>query len=105
VGKINCLVLKISLGIFAVINFISLIITTDLWVIVGSNLFAAFICLCIFLLIEAKLKKLSVDLKMTKDRTRTLVGDYFVYYKNIESISIDEYLEMLSCPQKNRADN
>ena len=99
-GKFNCLVLKIILGIFAATNFVSCIITTDFQVLVTVNIVVAVVCSGIFLFIESKFSALAIDLAISKKAARKLVGDYFVYYKNVERVTIDEYLEILSGLEK-----
>jgi hypothetical protein len=92
-GKIDCLIMKISLGIFAAANFVFCIITTDVKVLIPLNLLVAVICFCIFLFFKSKVSELSTDLGITKKEASKLVGEYFDYYKNVERIPIDEYLK------------
>lgn len=93
-GKVGSLVLKISLGIFAATNFLVLMITTDVKVLVIANIAVAIICISIFALIEARIATLSTDFGISKNAARELAGAYFVYYKNVEKISIDEFREL-----------
>lgn len=90
---IDGLLLKIGLGLFAAINLFTCIITTNFQVLVPLNIFVAIICFGIFLFIQAKFSALATELGISKDAARKLVGDYFIYYKNVERITIDEYLE------------
>ena len=99
-GKINGLIIKISLGIYAATNFVTCIITTDMRVLIPLNILVTVGCLCIFLIIESKFSSLAIDLNITKDAARKLVGDYFIYYKNVGKITIDEYLELSSTLEK-----
>ena len=91
--KMNCLILKICLGIFAVTNFVACIVTTDFKVLVPLNMLAAVICLGIFFFMESKFSGLAMDLGISKKDARKLVGEYFNYYKNVERISIYEYFD------------
>jgi hypothetical protein len=92
-GNINGLILKIFLGVFAAINFAACIITTDFKVLVPLNLVVAIICFGIYLFIESNISGLAKDLGISKKDASKLVGEYFVYYKNVERIPIDEYLK------------
>lgn len=102
-GKIDGLILKISLGVFAATNFVTCIITTDFKVLVPVNFVVAVVCFGIFLFMESKISGLSSDLGISKRDARKLVGDYFDYYKNVERISIDEYLDR-SLPEGDAVD-
>jgi hypothetical protein len=95
-GKLNSLILKIVLGAFAATNFVACIITTDLKVLAPLNLLVAIVCLGIYLFIDSNISSLSRDLGISKKEAGKLVGEYFVYYKNVEKISIDEYLKRSS---------
>jgi hypothetical protein len=95
-GKLDGLVLKISLGIFAVVNFVACIITTDPKVLVPLNVLAAAICGGMFLFMEGKVAGLARDLGISKKAARRLIGEYFDYYKNVERVSIDDYLDRSS---------
>jgi hypothetical protein len=97
-GRLDWLVLKICLGMFAVANFIACIITTDIKVLVPLNVLVALLCFCIFLFMESKVSGLSRDFGISKRAARKLIGNYFAYYKNVERITIDEYLERTSRP-------
>jgi hypothetical protein len=97
-GKLDWLILKICLGMFAVANFIICIITTDPKVLIPLNLVVALLCLGIVLFMESKVSGLSKDFGIPKRTARKLIGDYFAYYKNVERITIDEYLERASQP-------
>jgi len=101
---IDGLLLKIGLGLFAAINLFTCIITTDVRVLVSLNIFVAVICFCIFFFIQAKFSALATDLGISKAAARKLVGDYFIYYKNVERITIDEYLEKSINMEKNGDD-
>lgn len=101
---IDGLLLKISLGLFAAINLFTCIITTDFQVLVPLNIFVAVVCICIFLFIQTKFSALATELGISKDAARKLVGDYFIYYKNVERITIDEYLEKSVILKENGAD-
>ena len=92
-GKIEGLVLKIFLGFFAATNFVACIITTDLKVLIPLNVLLAAVCFGLFLFMESVVSGLSRDFAISKKDARKLVGEYFRYYKNIERIPIDEYLE------------
>jgi hypothetical protein len=102
-GKIDGLILKVSLGLFATANFVACIITTEPQVLVPLNVAVAVLCLCIFLFLESRVSGLARELAMSKKEARKLIGDYFDYYKNVERISIDEYLER-SLPGGNAGD-
>lgn len=93
-GGIGGLILKISLGVFAATNIVTCIITTDIRVLAVLNILVAAICLGTYLFMESKFSGLAMDLGISKNEARKLVGDYFVYYKNVERITIDEYLEL-----------
>jgi hypothetical protein len=92
-GKIDGLILKISLGIFAATNLAACIVTTDPKVLIPLNVVVALICFGMFLFVESRVSGLSRELGISKKQARKLVGDYFDYYKNVERITIDEYLE------------
>lgn len=92
-GKINYLILKIILGIFVATNFAACIITTDFKVLFILNCLVAVVCFSIFFLIQSNISGLSRDLGISKKEASKLVGEYFVYYKNVERIPIDEYLK------------
>jgi hypothetical protein len=92
-GKMDWLIMKIFLGIFAATNFVACIITTDAKVLVPLNILVAAICLCIFLFLESKFSGIAMDLGISKKDARKLVREYFDYYKNVERISIYEYFE------------
>jgi hypothetical protein len=94
-GKLEALILKISLGIFAAVNFTACIITTDPKVLIPLNIAVAILCLGIVLFMESKVAGLSKDLGIPKSQARKLIGDYFNYYKNVDRVSIDEYLARL----------
>lgn len=94
-GNFNALVLKIALGTFAATNFVACIITTDLKVLIPLNLFVAIICFGIYFFIASNISGLARDLGISKKVASKLVGEYFFYYKNVERISIDEYLKKL----------
>lgn len=91
--KINYLILKIILGIFAATNFVACIITTDFKVLFILNCLVAVACFSIFFFIDSNISGLSRDLGISKKDASKLVGKYFVYYKNVEKITIDEYLK------------
>jgi hypothetical protein len=93
-GKIECLVLKIILGIFAAANLFTCIFTTDFVVLVTLNVLLAAGCLGVFLFVQRNISGLSKDLGISRKEANKLVGDYFAYYKNVEKISIDEYLKI-----------
>lgn len=95
-GKINRLILKIVLGIFAATNFIACIMTTDYRVLLPLNILLAVVCFGAFRYIDANVSGLSKDLGISREDARVLIGDYFAYYKNVEKISIDEYLKRSS---------
>jgi len=92
-GKFDGLILKIVLGIFAATNFVTCIITTDFRVLITLNFLLAVICFGFFLFVGSVVSGLSRDFAISRKDARKLVGEYFSYYKNIERISIDEYLE------------
>jgi hypothetical protein len=92
-SKIGFLIVKICLGIFAATNFAACIVTTEARVLIPLNCVVAVICCGIFLFMESKVAGLARDLGITRAAARKLVGDYFDYYKNVERVSIDEYLE------------
>ena len=102
--KFNGLIWKIILGIFAATNFVACIITTDFQALVTVNVVVAVGCFGIILFMESKFSALAADLAISKKAARKLVGDYFIYYKNVERITIDEYLETLSGSGKGRAE-
>jgi hypothetical protein len=95
-GKINRLILKIVLGIFVATNFVACIVTTDLRILGPLNLLLAVVCFGVFRLIDRNVSGLSRDLGISREAARVLIGDYFAYYKNVEKISIDEYLKRSS---------
>jgi hypothetical protein len=81
------------LGVLAATNFVVCIITTDLRVLIPLNLLVAVIFISIFRVIASNISGLSRDLGISRRAAGKLVGDYFAYYKNVERISIDEYLK------------
>lgn len=93
-GKIECLVLKIILGVFAAANLFACIITTDFMVLAVINGLVAVGCLGIFLYVQRNISALSKDLGISRKEANKLVEDYFAYYKNVGKISIDEYLKI-----------
>ena len=95
-GKIEGLILKIALGAFAATNFVICIITTDLRVLIPLNLLVAVIFIAVYCFIASNISGLSRDLGISRREAGKLVGDYFAYYKNVERISIDEYLKRMS---------
>jgi hypothetical protein len=95
-GKIDCLILKICLGIIAATNFVACIITTDIKVLIPLNIVVVVICFSIFLFMESKYSGLAADLGISKKEARKLISDYFNYYKNVERISIYEYFDRTS---------
>jgi hypothetical protein len=95
-GKIEGLILKIALGVFAATNFIICIITTDLRVLIPLNILVAVIFIAVYCFIASNISGLSRDLGISRREAGKLVGDYFAYYKNVERISIDEYLKRMS---------
>ena len=95
-GKIESLILKIALGVFAATNFAVCIITTNLRVLIPMNILVAIIFIAVFRLIASNISGLSRDLGISRQEAGKLVGDYFAYYKNVERISIDEYLKRTS---------
>ena len=92
-GKIEGMILKIALGVFAATNFVTCIITTDFRVLVPLNILVAIIFFSVFRFIASNISGLSRDLGISRREAGKLVGDYFAYYKNVEKISIDEYLK------------
>jgi hypothetical protein len=92
-GRIESLILKIALGVFAATNFVVCIITTDLRVLIPLNILVAVIFIAIYCFIASNISGLSRDLGISRREAGKLVGDYFAYYKNVERISIDEYLK------------
>lgn len=92
-GKLGWLMLKICLGIVVAANFVFLIVTTDLRVLIVLNVAVALVCFGIFAFMESKVSGLAKDLGISKGAARKLIGDYFAYYKNVERIPIDDYLE------------
>jgi len=95
-GKIEGLVLKIALGVFAATNFVVCIITTNLRVLIPLNILVAIIFIAVFRFIASNISGLSRELGISRQAAGKLVGDYFAYYKNVERISIDEYLKRTS---------
>lgn len=91
-GKFDGLILKISLGIFAAVNFVVCIVTTDFRVLVPLNLLLAALCLGLFFFIASRCSALAAELGISRQAAKQLVRDYFVYYKNVEKVSLDEYL-------------
>lgn len=102
--SIDGLLLKIAVGAFATVNLFTCIITTKVQVLVPLNILVAVGCIGIYLYIESKYSSLATELGISKNAARMLVSDYFNYYKNVERISIDEYLEKSLNPGKNRGD-
>lgn len=92
-GNLNALVLKIVLGILAATNFVACIVTTELKVLLILNGCVAAVCFGIFLFVGTHVSRLAKDLGLSKGDAAKLVGEYFVYYKNVERIPIDEYLK------------
>ena len=92
-SKLAGLLVKICLGMFAAVNFAACIVTTEARVLIPLNCVVALLCLGIVLFMESKVAGLARDLGLTRSVARKLIGDYFAYYKNVERISIDEYLE------------
>ena len=95
-GKIEGLVLKIALGVFAATNFVVCIITTNLRVLIPLNILVAIIFIAVFRFIASNISGLSRELGISRQAAGKLVGDYFAYYKNVERTSIDEYLKRTS---------
>ena len=95
-GKIEGLILKIALGVFAAANFVVCIITIDLRVLIPLNILVAVIFIAVYCFIASNISGLSRDLGISRREASKLVGDYFAYYKNVERISIDEYLKKTS---------
>ncbi len=95
-GKIEGLILKIALGVFAATNFVACIITIDLRVLIPLNILVAVIFIVVYCFIASNISGLSRDLGISRREAGKLVGDYFSYYKNVERISIDEYLKRTS---------
>jgi len=95
-GRIESLILKIALGVFAATNFVVCIITTDLRVLIPLNILVAVIFIAVYCFIASNISGLSRDLGISRREAGKLVGDYFAYYKNVERISIDEYLKRMS---------
>ena len=95
-GKIEGLILKIALGVFVATNFVVCIITTDLRVLIPLNILVAVIFIAVYCFIASNISGLSRDLGISRREAGKLVGDYFSYYKNVERISIDEYLKRTS---------
>lgn len=96
-GNLNSLVVKIILGILAATNFVACIVTTDLKVLLALNAFVVAGCFGCFLFVGTHISRLAKDLGISKGEAVKLVGKYFVYYKNVERIPIDEYLKRADC--------
>ena len=94
-AKIDRLIIKISLGMWVVANLVVCIVTTDLRVLVPVNILVALLCFGLFLFMQAKCSGLAADLGISKQDARKLIADYFDYYKNVERISIYEYVDRL----------
>jgi len=80
----------------AATNFVVCIITTDLRVLIPLNILVAVIFIAVYCFIASNISGLSRDLGISRREAGKLVGDYFAYYKNVERISIDEYLKRTS---------
>jgi hypothetical protein len=100
--KMDRLILKICVGMFAATNFVACIISTELKVLIPLNILVAVVCLCIFLFMESKFSGLAMDLGISKKDARKLVREYFNYYKNVERVSVYEYFDRSLTKDENR---
>ena len=69
-GKIEGLVLKIALGVFAATNFVVCIITTNLRVLIPLNILVAIIFIAVFRFIASNISGLSRELGISLVRQR-----------------------------------
>lgn len=102
--SIDSLLLKIGVGVFVTVNLFTCIITTKVQILVPLNVLVAVVCIGVYCYIESKYSALATELGISKNAARMLVSDYFNYYKNVERITIDEYLEKSLGPGKNGGD-
>ena len=91
-GTIHRLILKVVLGAFAAANLLTCIVTTDATVLIVLNVVVAALCAGIVLLVRSHVSGLSRELGISRGDAGRLTGDYFAYCRNVERISIDEYL-------------
>ena len=91
-GKIDGLILKIALGAFAATNCVACIFTTAAEVLVPLNLLVALACIALFLFVRSIVAGIARDLGISRGEAGRVVGSYFSYYRNVERVSLDEYL-------------
>lgn len=93
-GKVGSLILKIFLGVLLATNFVVCIITTEPLVLVVVNAIVVVLCLGIFGFMASIVARLSREEGISRAAASNLIGAYFAHYKNVEKISLDEYLAL-----------
>lgn len=93
-GKVGSLILKITLGLLAAVNFTVCIITTEPRVLVVVNVIVLALCLGMFGYMASYIGRLARELGLSRAAASALIGAYFHHYKNVARISLDDYLAL-----------
>ena len=93
-GKLGFLILKIFLGVLAAANLAVCIVTTDLMVLAVVNLGIILLGLGLLGFMATNISRLATELGISPAAASELIGAYFVHYKNVGKISLDEYLAL-----------
>ena len=93
-GKLGSLILKIFLGVVVATNLAVCIVTTDVLVLAVVNLVVMLLGLGLLGFMATNISRLAKELGISPAAAGELIGAYFVHYKNVEKISLDEYLAL-----------